>query len=331
MSTNAVLPDGGIPEPVPGINGIVEFVKQSLASGELADVRFNVGRQTGLVKDFSAHKFVLGFRSTVFRTMFYGSLPEKHPSAIDIPDLQPDAFAIMLSFVYTDAVDGLSADNVFGTMKCADKYDLPQLLKICTDFVVDQLKPENCLTTMKLALDWQAENIVEKCLALVDTKTAAVLWSKEFTKISRSMLHTILQRSELSAEENVIYLAVERWAAAACARSFMDASGANRRKVLGDALFLVRFPLLGNAQLADGPGKSGLLTEAEMLNLFMYRNAAVKPHTPFPTAHRRYPFRAPSSRPLFSLSGGGLKRSAGSVWPWPEPVGVPSLFAAKRR
>ncbi|XP_055353038.1 BTB/POZ domain-containing protein 6-B-like [Paramacrobiotus metropolitanus] len=239
------------------------------------------------------YRFVLGIRSAVFRGMFYGSLPEKGDNAIDISDIQRDAFGNMLSFLYTDTMDNLTADNVFFTMFCADKYDLPLLVKICSDFVVNQLTPTNCLETLKQVQSFSqsavgsfAVSIVERCLTLIDANTSAILQSDQFTEISQDVLQSILQRDTLSAEENDVYLAVERWSAAACAGGALDTSAANRRQMLGAALFHVRFPLLTNTQLADGPGKSGLLTDAELLSVFMYQSATVKPEISFPTERR---------------------------------------------
>ncbi|XP_055348253.1 BTB/POZ domain-containing protein 6-like [Paramacrobiotus metropolitanus] len=267
---------------------IADFVKQAFVTGKLSDVIFSVGRDFGKMQSFSAHKFVLCIRSSVFHTMFYGSLPEKCEGAIDIPDVHPDAFANLLSFLYTDAVDNLSIDNVIETMACADKYDVPQLMEVCADFVERQLNSRNCLAVLKNAVYWHVEHIVEKCLILVDLNSAAILQSKEFTDIiSQDTVHNILKRDTLSAEENIVYLAVERWATEACARCGLDTSGANRRQMLGDALFSIRFPLLTGAQLADGPGKSGLLTEMELLSVFMYQNATEKsPYLAFPIARR---------------------------------------------
>ncbi|XP_055357412.1 BTB/POZ domain-containing protein 2-like [Paramacrobiotus metropolitanus] len=134
------------------------------------------------------------------------------------------------SFLYTDAVDNLSADNVFETMVCADKYDVPQL---------------HC----------------GEVSGSVDLNSAAILQSTEFTDTSQDTLQNILKRDTLSAEENEIYLAVERWAEAACARNALDASGANRRQKLD----------------------SGLLSEGELLSVLLYQNATVKPQNlPFP-------------------------------------------------
>ncbi|XP_055348243.1 BTB/POZ domain-containing protein 3-like [Paramacrobiotus metropolitanus] len=143
-ATSSTVPGNGVPDPNTG--QIADFVKQAFLTGKLSDVSFAVGRDFGTVKIFPAHKFVLCIRSAVFHTMFYGSLPEKCEGAINIADIHPDAFANMLSFLYTDAVDSLSTDNVIETMVCADKYDVPQLVQICSDFLDRQLNSGNCLT-----------------------------------------------------------------------------------------------------------------------------------------------------------------------------------------
>ncbi|XP_055351484.1 TD and POZ domain-containing protein 3-like [Paramacrobiotus metropolitanus] len=104
-------------------SGLASCMKQTLSSGEFSNVRFSVGRHFGPVKIFEAHKNILAMRSSVFRAMFYGSLPENCAVPIDIPDIIPDAFANMLNYIYTDKAENLNADNVCDTMNCADKYD----------------------------------------------------------------------------------------------------------------------------------------------------------------------------------------------------------------
>ncbi|XP_055347081.1 BTB/POZ domain-containing protein 3-like isoform X2 [Paramacrobiotus metropolitanus] len=269
-----------------GRSRIADLVEQAHASGELSDVCFTVGRQFGRIKDFPAHKFLLGMRSPVFRAMLYGRLAKKGDDTIDIPDIIPDAFANMLSYVYTDTVDDLDNDNVFATMVCADKYDLPELVQKCCSFIGNRLNTTTWMSNLEQAVHWHADSIVEKCLTIVDKDAVAILQSDHFTDISKDILQRILQRNTLMAEEFVIYRAVERWATAACARNAMAASAANRREMLGEALFHVRFSLLTNQELADGPGESGLLTDAELLSLFKYKNATVQPPRPFPSEPR---------------------------------------------
>ncbi|XP_055353027.1 BTB/POZ domain-containing protein 3-like [Paramacrobiotus metropolitanus] len=213
-------------------------------------------------------------------------LPERCDGPIEIADFIPEAFANLLSYMYTDTAENLNAVNVFHTMNCADKYDFAPLVQVCLEMIYSQLSIDNCLSVLEQALHWLADGIVEKCFNFLDKESLVVLQSPTFAAISKDLLKTILLRETLSAEECDIYLAVEKWGQEACFREDMEPSAAYRREMLGSALNLLRFPLMTSGQLADGPAQSGLLTESELYRLFVYQNAAVKPDVPFPTQRR---------------------------------------------
>ena len=61
-----------------------------------------------------------------------------------------------------------------------------------------------------------------------------------------------------------------RWAEAACRRQELPASPENMRAQLGVALNLVRFPLMSVEEFAAGPAQSGVLTDREVVQLFLY-------------------------------------------------------------
>ncbi|XP_055356310.1 BTB/POZ domain-containing protein 6-B-like [Paramacrobiotus metropolitanus] len=236
-------------------SSVLGCLKETLSSGEFSDMQFALGRQFGPVKIFQAHKYILSMRSPVFRAMFFGSLPESCDGPIEIADFIPDAFANLLSYMYTDKAENLSADNVFHTMNSADKYDFAPLIQVCLEMIYSQLNVDNCLSALEQALHWHADGIVEKCLNLLDEESLAILQSPTFTAISKDLLEIILERETLSAEEYDIYLAVEEWDHEACQREGMDTSADNRRQMLGSALYMLRFPLLTSGQLADGPAQ----------------------------------------------------------------------------
>ncbi|XP_055347874.1 BTB/POZ domain-containing protein 6-like isoform X2 [Paramacrobiotus metropolitanus] len=277
-------------------SGLYSYAMKTLTSGDLSDMQFSVGGDFGAAKKFKAHKYILSIRSPVFYTMFYGSLVETGPQ-VDIPDCMPDAFANMLplvirysySYMYSDAVENLTAGNVVPTMRCADKYDLPELASMCLEFVDTKFVEMNigeCVVMLEQAVQWHVEDVVEKCLQLVKRQSDTVLQTEQFTTISQETLKMILQSSALTSEENIVYSAVERWAMAACKRDNLEPTAVNRRSKLGDALFLVRFPLLTGAQLVAGPGKSGLLLDSELLSIFMHQNGAVETKLAFSTERR---------------------------------------------
>ncbi|XP_055351450.1 BTB/POZ domain-containing protein 6-like isoform X2 [Paramacrobiotus metropolitanus] len=272
-----------------GILAISDGMQYLLSCEELSDVQFAVGRDYGAVRLFPALRPILSVRSAVFYTMFYGSIPENCTVPIEIPDILPEAFGNMISYIYTDTVKNLTSDNVFHTLGCADKYDLPLLVAMCTDFVLNNLSIRNCLDVLDSAVHYAvaAPGILERCFSLTDESATSVWKSQQFCEIGEDALRSILQRDTLTANEDTICSAVDKWAAAMCARKNLDASPTNRREILGQTLFLIRFPLLTDAQLLDGPVKSGLLLQSELMAIYHYKYAAIKPQLPFPTEPRQ--------------------------------------------
>ncbi|XP_055353031.1 BTB/POZ domain-containing protein 2-like [Paramacrobiotus metropolitanus] len=219
--------------------------------------------------------------------MFHGALAENSDKNIDIPDDSPDAFSNVLNFLYMDSLENLTVDNVCQTLMCADKYDLPLLVRKCSDFVSAQLGRDNCLNILQTAVECHSEINIRLCLEFIDHTGDSVIFTEPFPFLALTILVMILQRDTLSAPVFSIYMTVERWAQEACKMSKLDFTGANQRLLLGDALFLVRFPLLSSTQLADGPAQSGLLLPSEVQDLYQYRFAQKKPSLSFPTKPRQ--------------------------------------------
>ncbi|XP_055353464.1 BTB/POZ domain-containing protein 6-like [Paramacrobiotus metropolitanus] len=266
----------------------------ALANNHLTDVEFAVGRdiECGAAKMIRAHRLTLSISSDAFNNMLTGNSAEPNGTPIQIPDITPEAFTNMLSYIYTGSVKDLNEDNVQPTLYCADKYELPWLADLCTEFVLDLLKPENCLMHLENALHWtkDCDVVIEKCWDIVDASSEAVLQSDYFSEMEWTTLDMLLQRNTLSAEENTVYLAAEKWARAACARKNLPADAAHRRRILGSALYRVRFPLMTDEQLATGPfkDKDKLLTKTELDTLYQIKHAASNNLQKFSKEPRKY-------------------------------------------
>ncbi|XP_055357306.1 uncharacterized protein LOC129602332 [Paramacrobiotus metropolitanus] len=141
-------------------------------------------------------------------------------------------------------------------------------------------------------VEGEDDDIMEKCLGLIDGSAEGVWQSEKFSGIGQETLQIILQRETLAADEATIYASVEKWAANACSQKDMEASPVNRREMLGAALYRVRFPVLTDTQLMNGPAQTGLLLQSELLDIFRYKHADVKPALPFRTEARQNELRA---------------------------------------
>ncbi|XP_055355074.1 BTB/POZ domain-containing protein 2-like [Paramacrobiotus metropolitanus] len=120
---------------------------------------------------------------------------------------------------------------------------------------------------------------------------------EEFSELQPSTLRTILERDTLFANENLICVAVDRWAVAACTRGNLEPTPANRREVLGEMFYLIRFPVMTVMQVADLPADNGLLEASALVEMRHHKHR-------FPTRPRRLPVIRIGSR-----TSGTRKRS----------------------
>ncbi|XP_072313180.1 BTB/POZ domain-containing protein 6-B-like [Eucyclogobius newberryi] len=250
----------------------------------MADVHFVVG-PPGESQRVPAHKYVLAVGSSVFCAMFYGDLAEEEAD-IQIPDVEPAAFLILLKYLYSDEID-LEADTVLATLYAAKKYIVPALAKACVTFLETSLEAKNACVLLSQSRLFEEPELTQRCWEVIDAQAELALCSEGFCEIDLQTLEIILRRETLNAKEVAIFDAVMNWASAECKRQGLGPTIRNRRDVLGKALFLVRIPTMTLEEFADGAAQSDILTLEETHNVFLWFTAAKKPQLDFPAAARQ--------------------------------------------
>uniref|UniRef100_A0A914H183 BACK domain-containing protein n=1 Tax=Globodera rostochiensis TaxID=31243 RepID=A0A914H183_GLORO len=158
----------------------------------------------------------------------------------------------ILVFIYVDDVSGLNGDNAI----CA----LTRAFACC-------------------------------CLEHIDLNADALILSEAFLQSDQKLLCEILDRDELMiSEEITIWNAALRWADEKCRQNGKEPSAANRRAMLGPALFKIRFPLISQEDF-ENIVPSGVLTDAELVSILQHYSrpdrALPKPYQlKFPTNGR---------------------------------------------
>ncbi|XP_055310677.1 BTB/POZ domain-containing protein 3-like [Sitodiplosis mosellana] len=188
-----------------------------------------------------ANKANLAVLSPVFKTMFFGSLPEK--GDVPIPDADVDAFKEFLQIFYLGKVS-LTMENIETVVHLADKYDVLEHVNACAVFPKGQLTLDNMCWGYQLAVNLKHKDLIEFCEDQIAKSPKEVFTTDAFQRCGKSTLKRILELG-LICDETDIFDACLTWAKYACERNDLDVADAvNLRTQLGDCLNLIRFGLM---------------------------------------------------------------------------------------
>ncbi|XP_046843955.1 BTB/POZ domain-containing protein 6-like [Xenia sp. Carnegie-2017] len=261
-------------------NTLLERNGQMLRNSLLSDISFviveendgqdaNAGRTRS--EEIPAHKYVLAISSPVFFAMFYGEIAEK-TNVIDIPDADKDSFVQFLSYLYTDKCE-LNMESVSTVFYLAKKYLVPSLINHCINYLIKNLTAQNVFSILCLAMQFEETQLVNKCWNIVEIQCTEALTSDGFLRISLTILKDLLSRDTLDVQEITLFKACSRWAEYQCVQLGVPVNSEEKRKVLGDALDLIRYLAIGEDRFARDVVQTNLLPHETTVHVFlMFKN-----------------------------------------------------------
>ncbi|CAI4225875.1 unnamed protein product [Auanema sp. JU1783] len=247
----------------------------------LADVFFYVGSEEEKQK-IPAHTFVLSIGSAVFDAMFNSHADDRQNEAFEvhISDVEPPIFVSLLRFLYTDEVN-VGPESVMSTLYIAKKYGVPAMENTCLTFLKENLETDNAFLLLSQARLFDETDLEKMCLDVIDRETYDTIRNDGFLEIDHVTLCEFLQRDTLRIKEAELFKAVLRWANAECQRKTLQQTSENYRIVLGDALFLIRFPLMTVEEFANVAAQPGLLDDRDIVAQFLQYHKNPKPPSKF--------------------------------------------------
>ncbi|XP_073816117.1 BTB/POZ domain containing protein 3 lute isoform X2 [Musca autumnalis] len=250
----------------------------------MSDVRFVVGGDFDTVQTIPAHKYILATGSSVFYAMFYGGLAE-NKNEIKVPDVEPSAFLTLLRYLYCDEIQ-LEPDNILATLYAAKKYIVPHLARACVNYLEVKLTAKNACLLLSQSRLFEEPELMQRCWEVIDAQAEMAIKSEDFVDIDLKTFESILWRETLNCKEIHLFEAGLNWAQNCCEKMSIEATPQNMRKVLGQALHLIRIPTMSLDEFANGVAQTGILTSQETIDMFLHFTAKIKPTLNFPTKPR---------------------------------------------
>ncbi|XP_063438762.1 BTB/POZ domain-containing protein 2-like isoform X2 [Mytilus trossulus] len=228
----------------------------------MCDVTLRVGDERTPIK---AHKYMLSSRSSVFHTMFEGSLPEK--GDIIIPDVDKDTFRDILKYFYSDNIT-ITNSNVQEMLYTADKYMLASVKIECETVLKKTAKSEHATKALQTGYQYHLLALQTDSLDYIEMNTKACLLSEHAISLSKDCLELILKSDYLDCTETDICQFVLKWGKHQCKLANLEPSGGNMREALGKILYLIRFPNVEMNFFSEAVAKSCLLTSDEIISIY---------------------------------------------------------------
>ena len=252
---------------------INERIKYLYNNCLMADVHFLVGDSRGETHPrvrIPCHKLVLAVSSPVFYAMFEGKLAEKSDT-IDLPDCDSEGFLEFLRFIYWDEAR-LTGSCVMKLLYLAKKYMVPSLTDCCRRFLEKNLSPDNVMAVLPQVIKLGEAHLADQCWKIVDNQTDVALRSIPFNPLEdKELLMSLVRRDSLNVSELNLFKAVNYWAGRFCKKRELPNSGQQKREVIGDTIMnLIRFPLMTQRQFAEQVVDTKILTESEIIDMFMH-------------------------------------------------------------
>jgi BTB/POZ domain-containing protein 3/6 len=123
------------------------------------------------------------------------------------------------------------------------------------------------LTILEQAALLDENDLRLKCWDLVDNETQIFSSSEAFNEITLETLNELLSRETLTNDELEVFQTVFRWSGKQCLKNGLDPTGENRRRMLGDAIYNIRFLVMSREDFFQHVSTSGLLTTEECVGI----------------------------------------------------------------
>ncbi|CAM0871653.1 unnamed protein product [Alopecurus aequalis] len=166
-----------------------------LQSGEGADVTFLVDGER-----FRAHRCILAAWSPVFRAGLWGSTRDGDPrNTIDIQDMSPEVFKVMLRFIYTERLPAFEPEEKVPMLQhllvASDRFDIEQLKRVCEIFLCQNLHVELVASTLALAEQHGSMLLKERCLRYIEAPGAyeTVIKTEDFRYLSSNFPELVVE------------------------------------------------------------------------------------------------------------------------------------------
>ncbi|XP_075466944.1 kelch-like ECH-associated protein 1A [Ascaphus truei] len=179
-------------------------------NNQLCDVLLRVS-YNGQDEDFNVHKVVLASCSAFFRAMFTNNFRECHAREITIKDVCPIVMQRLIEFAYTSRIT-VGEKCVLHMLLAAMRYQMEDVAKACSDFLIKQLDATNVIGISHFAWQIGCMELHDTGREYINTHFSEVTKEEEFFNLSHCQMLDMVSQDSLNVLcETEVYNACLNW------------------------------------------------------------------------------------------------------------------------
>jgi len=132
-------------------------------------------------KEFPCNKLILSARSKYFKAIF---VHDQNKTETKIDDSSPEMVETLLKFMSDGLIPDEIDDIAMELIPVADKYGPANLIKVCSESIMNNLSPENAVETVIL-IDRHKKELREKVFDFIKKHAAQVVNSEKWDKLAQ--------------------------------------------------------------------------------------------------------------------------------------------------
>ena len=173
---------------------------------ELCDVELRAGD----TKIFG-HKVVLAAISDYFRAMFTGKMEESFVRTVYLHDMDEKSVAHLIDFAYSGHIS-ININNVESLLISANILRVSKVISACTEFLVKQLHPSNCLGFLEFSERLSLKELQRSCMDFAVEQFMDLVQYEEFGYASFQTIKALVSNENINvSSEDYAFDFIEKW------------------------------------------------------------------------------------------------------------------------
>lgn len=160
--------------------------------------------------DIPCHRIVLVSSSPYFRAMFCNNFVESQQTRINIKGITFAILSNIIDYVYTGHIS-ISMDSVLPLMQAASMLQYGHLFEVCSNFLQEQMNPDNCLSMIRLSEIMNCKSLRDRAKEMAMRSFSDVSASEDLCELSLPELMGYLEDDSLCAEEEQVFETLVAW------------------------------------------------------------------------------------------------------------------------